>query len=81
MAQHSAAVDNDDAQEHGLEDLGALVLRVWREPDAEQGLRVRVLTSEGPREPASVAVVADPEAVIEAVRSWLAERQQAAARS
>ncbi|WP_235781475.1 hypothetical protein [Sinomonas notoginsengisoli] len=76
MAQHAAAADNDDPQEHGLEELGALVLRVWREPDGEQGLKVRILASDGPREPATMAVVADPDAAIAAVRSWLDDRQQ-----
>ncbi|BCT75329.1 hypothetical protein SCMU_11710 [Sinomonas cyclohexanicum] len=76
MAQHSAAADHGDAHENGLEELGALVLRVWREPDAAQGLRVRILTSEGPREPATSAVVADVESAVAAVRSWLEEQQR-----
>lgn len=75
MAQHSAAAGDGDAHEHGLEELGALVLRVWREPDGEHGLRVRILASDGPREPATVAVVTDPEAALAAVRAWLLDRQ------
>ncbi|MDP9883211.1 hypothetical protein J2W21_000701 [Sinomonas atrocyanea] len=76
MAQHSASVgDEDQAPEPAIEELGALVLRVWREPGAEQGLRVRILASEGQSEPASMAVVADPESALEAVRKWLEARQ------
>ncbi|MGY3566050.1 hypothetical protein [Sinomonas sp. RB5] len=77
MAQHSASVgDEDEAPEPAIEELGALVLRVWRERGTEQGLRVRILASEGQNEPASMAVLADPEAALEAVRKWLDARQE-----
>ncbi|GHG49148.1 hypothetical protein GCM10012320_16950 [Sinomonas cellulolyticus] len=76
MGQHSAAAEHGDAHDNALDELGTLVLRVWREPDSSpHGLRVRVLTSEGPREPASSAVVADVDSAVAAVRSWL-EKQQ-----
>lgn len=77
MAQHSASVGNEDeAPEPAIEELGALVLRVWRERGTEQGLRVRILASEGQSEPASMAVLADPEAALEAVKKWLDARQE-----
>jgi hypothetical protein len=77
MAQHSASVgDEDEAPEPAIEELGALVLRVWRERGTEQGLRVRILASEGQSEPASMAVLADPEAALEAVKKWLDARQE-----
>ncbi|MDQ0259424.1 hypothetical protein [Sinomonas atrocyanea] len=76
MAQHSASVgDQDESPEPALEELGALVLRVWREPGSDQGLRVRILASEGQSEPASMAVVAGPDAALDAVRKWLDARQ------
>lgn len=78
MGQHSAAADRGDAHENALEELGALVLRVWREPDAAPpNLRVRILTSEGRREPATSAVVSDVDAALAAVRSWLEKQQDA----
>ncbi|AMM32032.1 hypothetical protein SA2016_1352 [Sinomonas atrocyanea] len=76
MAQHSVSAGEDEAPEPAIEELGALVLRVWRERGTEQGLRVRILASEGQNEPASMAVLADPEAALEAVRKWLDARQE-----
>lgn len=77
MTQHPASVGGEDeSPEPALEELGALVLRVWRERGADQGLRVRILASEGQSEPASMAVLADPEAAVEAVRKWLDARQE-----
>lgn len=77
MAQHSADVNSDDPREAELEEFGTLVLRVWREPDAAQGLRVRILTSHGNQEPASTAVAADTEAALAVVRKWLEGQHEA----
>ncbi|MDQ4489107.1 hypothetical protein RBS60_02705 [Sinomonas sp. ASV486] len=71
MAQHSADVNRGDPPEAELLEFGTLVLRVWREPDAAQGLRVRILTSHGRQEPTSTALATDVEATLAAVRAWL----------
>lgn len=71
MPEHPTAMDGHDPEESGPDELGTLVLRAWREPTAEEGLRVRILASRGPAEPASVAVHSDPEDVLAAVRTWL----------
>lgn len=74
MAHHSETAGDGEPYEYGLEELGTLVLRVWQEPEAERGLRVRMLASQGAGESASVAVFADPEAAGAAVRTWLLDR-------
>lgn len=60
----------DRPDDPGLDELGTLVIRAWREPLAEHGLRVRLLASHGGSEPTST-VHSDPEGVLAAVRSWL----------
>lgn len=75
MAQHSASVDDEDeADESGLEELGTLVLRVWREADTEHGFRARVFASDGANEPANMTVAADPDTALAAVKEWLDAR-------
>lgn len=74
MAQHSASGGERDEQESGLDELGTLVLRVWREPEAGKGLRIRILASDGAWEPADVSVTADSEAAVKTVSDWLAAR-------
>lgn len=71
MAQHSADFNSGDPREAELEEFATLVLRVWREPDVAQGLRVRILTSHGRQEPASTALATDAEAALAVVREWL----------
>ena len=70
MAQHSAEAGDDDVS--GADELGTLVLRVWREPGTEEGLRIRVMAAEGTQEPVTVSVASGPESAIESVRAWLA---------
>ncbi|NUP74421.1 MAG: hypothetical protein HOQ07_07210 [Sinomonas sp.] len=74
MAQHSAPAGGADPSEPSLEELGTLVLRVWKEPGAEHGVRIRVLTSDGAWEPADLKVTPDPEAAVKSVRDWLGSR-------
>jgi hypothetical protein len=74
MAQHSASADERDEQESGLDELGTLVLRVWREPESADGLRIRILASDGAWEPADVTVTANTEAAVKTVSDWLAAR-------
>ncbi len=63
-------VDMDDLG-GGYADVGAMVIRVWSEPDQEPGFRAR-LTFGGPEESEpAVSVVTNPEEVLQAVRSWL----------
>lgn len=74
MAQHSASSSGTDEHESGLEELGTLVLRLWREAGADGGLRIRILASDGAWEPADVTVTADSEAAVKTVSDWLAAR-------
>jgi hypothetical protein len=55
------------------DEAGVLVIRVWREPDAEKPFRARI-TYGGERETAASTPTSDPDDVVEAVRRWLAER-------
>ncbi|WP_077490370.1 hypothetical protein [Sinomonas mesophila] len=75
MAQHSAAAGDGEVPEDevsGADELGTLVLRVWREPGSEEGLRVRIMAAEGSREPVTVSIASEPESAVESVRTWLA---------
>lgn len=74
MAQHSASAEESEPSEPGLEELGTLVLRVWREPESEEGLRIRILASDGAWEPGELTVTADSEAAVKSVRDWLESR-------
>jgi hypothetical protein len=74
MAQHSASAEEKDERESGLEELGTLVLRVWREPQSADGVRIRILASDGAWEPADVSVTADRAAAVKSVSDWLAVR-------
>ena len=70
MAQHSAAAGDDEVS--GADELGMLVLRVWREPGSEEGLRIRIMAGEGAQEPVTVSVASEEESALESVRAWLA---------
>ncbi|WP_415856580.1 hypothetical protein [Sinomonas sp. G460-2] len=74
MAQHSASADGNEPSEPGLEELGTLVLRVWREPESEESLRIRILASDGAWEPGELTVTPDSEAAVKSVRDWLEAR-------
>ncbi|MEU8636543.1 hypothetical protein AB0C38_30615 [Amycolatopsis sp. NPDC048633] len=51
---------------------GSMVLRAWLEGGEPGALRVRVLSTVGTHDAKTLAVTS-PEAVLEAVRSWLEE--------
>lgn len=70
MAQHSAESGDDEVS--GADELGTLVLRVWREPGSEEGVRIRIMAAEGAQEPVTVSVASEPESAVESVRTWLA---------
>lgn len=74
MAQHSASAGGTDSSDSGLEELGTLVLRVWKEPESDHGVRIRILASDGAWEPGDLTVTPDPEAAVKSVRDWLGSR-------
>lgn len=78
MGRKTESSDSDGPQTTGLEELGALVLRVWREPGPEGGLRIRIFASEGPSDPAEVTTAPSVEAAIQMVRDWLSRREAGA---
>lgn len=73
MPDQSPRHPDRQPDDSGLDELGTLVIRAWREPTADDGLRVRMLASQGSGEPMST-VHSDPEDVLTAVRSWLESR-------
>jgi hypothetical protein len=54
---------------HGDDEADVLVIRVWRESDADEPFRARITYGSDQQTAAS-----DPHAVVELVRRWLAER-------
>ncbi|WP_334171301.1 hypothetical protein [Sinomonas sp.] len=74
MAQHSASANGTDEPDSELEELGTLVLRVWKEPGAGGDLRIRILASDGAWEPSAVKVTSSAEAAVKGVSDWLAAR-------
>lgn len=70
MPEQPPLTSGEQPDDPGLDELGTLVIRAWREPTADHGLRVRVLASRGSGEPTST-VHSDPEDVLAAVRAWL----------
>ena len=70
MARYSAEASDDEVS--GADELGTLVLRVWREPGTEEGLRIRIMAAEGAQEPVTVSVASEPDSAVESVRTWLA---------
>lgn len=64
----------DHAQSESLPEAAALVIRVWREPSDEAGIRARITQRPDLGADAeTTAVVASPEAVYREVRAWLEE--------
>ncbi|AMM31684.1 hypothetical protein SA2016_0999 [Sinomonas atrocyanea] len=78
MGRTSESGGGDGPRTTGLEELGALVLRVWREPAPGGGLRLRIFASEGPSDPVEATTAASVEAAIEVVRDWLSRREAGA---
>ncbi|MCH6471279.1 hypothetical protein [Sinomonas terrae] len=74
MAQHSASANGKDEHDSELEELGTLVLRVWKEPAAGGDLRIRILASDGAWEPSALKVTSDAGAAVKSVSDWLASR-------
>lgn len=74
MAQHSASANGTDEHDSELEELGTLVLRVWKEPGAGGDLRIRILASDGAWEPSTMKVTSDAESAVKSVSDWLAAR-------
>ncbi|WP_138443233.1 hypothetical protein [Sinomonas susongensis] len=74
MAQHSASANGTDEHDSELEELGTLVLRVWKESGAEGDLRIRILASDGAWEPSVMKVTGNPEEAVKSVSDWLGAR-------
>ncbi|TCC50511.1 hypothetical protein E0H73_41335 [Kribbella pittospori] len=64
----------DHGQSEAVPDAAALVIRVWREPTDETGMRARITQRPDLAADAeTTAVVTSPEAVYREVRAWLEE--------
>ncbi|MFI6827515.1 MULTISPECIES: hypothetical protein [unclassified Kribbella] len=64
----------DHAQSEPVPDAAALVIRVWREPADEAGIKARITQRPDLSADAeTTSVVASPEAVYREVRAWLEE--------
>lgn len=64
----------DHAQFESVPDAAALVIRVWREPTDEAGIKARITQRPDLGADAqTTAVVTSPEAVYREVRAWLEE--------
>jgi hypothetical protein len=80
-AEQSHERSRAERQEPGMttrdavgDDFGVLVIRVWREPDADQPFRARITYDGEDRATAATRPTTDPDAVLDAVRRWLDER-------
>ena len=53
---------------------GVLIIRVWREPDARDGFRARIIfgAADDPTAEARFVVARDPSEVVTVVQNWLA---------
>jgi len=50
-----------------------MIIRVWNEPGHEHGFRARLTSDPGGGGEPQMSVIADPENVLESVRTWLAK--------
>jgi hypothetical protein len=64
-----------DGQGSGSGSVRSLVLRAWPEPDAEPGIRIRMVEIGPGQSERPVAVTASVDDACEAVRRWLEARQ------